>query len=515
MKKYLAIFLFVTVFFLGRLMAAIYGGAEEEIFFNTDRTQTSSSLDSDIRLRSMGGLNVAVEDESNKIGIFKTLGSPAGLPLDYETPKAELSIFFEKGSLDDNTTHDDSFTGETYETQQTQFDGMGVVPFETPQAGKGAFAVAFSATPGEKDYSQEWLDSTIADSYEDEPKQRAFFAGYGHQWGKFLGGISYTTADEDEEDIEFFVGSTQNRAVDETKTKAVKPSLGYIFQPDQNQKLIVTFYPRILNYENTVKAIAPSLPLDVEAVTDGDGVYYVGGLTYSFLEIFKGTLFVQKGELDGDITTTTSGSVTKEDWELDHTSFGLRGILRPETWPVSFGLSYKRAQDDGDLFNSSNVKTSGAESTESILKLGVTGHFPEEKGLAGLEVHVIDEEDEDTVLTTDPSSNEERKGYQFSLGGEYRVLDPLWVRGGYRIRNVSEDPKGDASELDTTTNEINLGLEYEFEDLGSVSLAYAYTQIENDGNQSATEALQKDEEEFKGHSLMLVGKYRFGKRQED
>ena len=57
-----------------------YDGAAGRVFLSRTPVATQSALDSDIRLRSMGGVGLAVEDESNTLGVYKYLGFAAGAP---------------------------------------------------------------------------------------------------------------------------------------------------------------------------------------------------------------------------------------------------------------------------------------------------------------------------------------------------------------------------------------------------------------------------------------------------
>ena len=120
----------------------------------------------------------------------------------------------------------------------------------------------------------------------------------------------------------------------------------------------------------------------------------------------------------------------------------------------------------------------------SVLKV----HFPNDRGLVGVEYRFIKSEDDDNLAPTDPDGNETNDGSQISIGGEYRVLDRLWVRAGLRLRSIEEDPEGgDAPGLDIDTTEFSLGVEYGIGESASVALIYTNTSIESDGNNHPTD----------------------------
>jgi len=228
--------------------------------------------------------------------------------------------------------------------------------------------------------------------------------------------------------------------------------------------------------------------------------------------IVKAALFLNTGKLDGNTKSIVNTTVTNLDAETQQTNVNVRASYNPPNIPVSFGFEFTSEVEEGEV-TSAGVKVVDDEDTSTDFGIGVAGHFPNGKGLVAIEYHILSEESEDKMDPTDPDENVENKGFQFSLGGEYKVIENLWVRAGLRIKNIGEDPAGsNAQELDIKTTEFNLGSEYEFGESGSVALVYTNTSIKSDGFDSTVNAaFDVDEQEYKGNSIEVIGKFKFGR----
>ena len=505
LKKYLGVMALACAT-TSTLVAQSYNFIGSEIYITRSPFVTQQSIDSDIRLRSMGRLNLPIQDESNDIGLFKYAGSPAGLPLDYTNGKFEFTYFHEGGERSDNSTFDTPFQGKVVDIKERGIGGMTAFHKEFETAGEGAFVFSYSYDDVTGEYTQDYENFIGALSIEDEPSNEIFFTGYGHRLNNFIFGLGYAnqTLTAIAQLFRFSIGNIG--ILLETKISSLEPSVGYIFTPAEGHELTAFVGPVITSQEQTLNVTSSS-----KTITDTDGVLFAGGLQYAHQEIFKAAISIETGKLDGDgsIRPVATRVTDVGKAEIKKTDFKLRGLLTPETIPFSFGAEFRTIVVETDQMNSVNTLTTDEDNTDSIFGLGTAWHFPEEKGLIGVEYQIIKDEDKNNL---DPTENEDNDGFQLSLGGEYNVLRPLWFRAGVRLKRIGEDPAGSPPELDVKTTEINFGLEYHKSENTSFVLNYANTTVTSDSNQDPTSStLDADEEELKDNSIQLLARYHFGR----
>jgi len=476
-----------------------YDGAGDRVFLSRSPVATQQSLDSDIRLRGMGGLNLAVKDESNELGVFKYGGSPAGLPADYTRGKAELGFYLEQGTVEDESAIANPLKGDVYDSDVTAFQGMVAYPFETGDWGRGAGVVSFVTDDGEADYTSGGaLNYFGATTAKNKPGLNTFDIGYGHSFNNFIAGISINVLGLDPLKLETSAGNVTF----EQDSSDVTLSFGYVFDIADEQQLTIVAGPNIRNVELMIEETAAGEKSD----HDLDGVKIDAGVHYQRGEEIKAGLFLRTGEVSGDIIFTEPGKVTTFNADADEFSLNARVYYNPMAIPLSFGAEYA-IETDSSKIDIAGTSISDTDESTTEFGIGAAWHIGEDKGLVGLEVKVFTDEDEDNIDTTDPDENETRDGTEIILGGEWNVMDPLSVRLGLRLRAYEEEPKG-AKASDVSETEISLGGEYRFEDRASVSAVIANTTIDSDSVNNAVLG-DADDLSFSGISFQLLGKIYF------
>lgn len=476
MKNQTVILTTVLVLASGRTWAQDYGLAAENVFFMRSPSITQQSIDSDYRLRAMGHLNLPVADESNTLGVFKYGGAAAGLPLDYPQSKLELSLYGEGGTLKDEGTEDDAFTGDLFDSSEGAFGAMTSLRIGS----NGAFAASLNNDV----YEAEFPDGTT-----NEPGGNAFFAGYGQRLGNLLLGISADGGTVTSVDI----SGVQKL---ETEVRTFAPSVGYVFTPAQDHNLILAFTPEFREIETTndVTFLTSTEKLDLDGTRFSEAIHYMVG------QRFAAALVLSQSKDEGDYVLNNGAS---EDTELKGGSMNLRTYYRAQSVPLSFGFSIESTQIDTVISGANR----DSEVSSSRVGFGMAYHFRDERGLIGFELAGISEEDTDNLDTTDPDSNEERNGSEFSLGAEYRLVEKLWGRAGIHTELLGEDPVGSAPELETQSAQLTLGLEFLFSPQGSVAFTLASTGISSDGLSGGTPV---DKQEFGAGSFEVATKFKFG-----
>jgi hypothetical protein len=180
-----------------------FASASSEATLTRSPFTQQQTLDSDIRLRGMGFLTLPIDDNSNRLGVFKYGGLFAGLPADYRGQrKAELSFWHEAGAAKDKTTGMDLF-----DATENAWGGVGAYQFGAGASGDGAVAGGFQALTAKQD-----IPSTGADN---EPSLTSGQLGYGHRFGPWIVGLGYrfTTSEPfDQTSTPAFVESAWNSA---------------------------------------------------------------------------------------------------------------------------------------------------------------------------------------------------------------------------------------------------------------------------------------------------------------
>lgn len=455
----------------------------DQLNFEWAPAETQQTLDSDIRLRGMGFLNLPIEDESNLIGAYKLGGFAAGIPLDYGRGKIELGSYFDWATIDDNSRQVDNFTGEKAESDTTGASLMGYAPFRAFGTGGLIFSKQWSWNEFRFNDNATAFNPNLADS-----SIRDFNLGYGHHFPcGFTGGLNISHKLDRVEDE---VGNSKDDL--RTYTREFSPSFGYVWRLRNEQRLTWVGGPRFIRMEDE-----NSLG-NVE--DDIDGVKWGTGLIYQRGGAMRIGGFVESGTLDGE--RRLNGANVGEQ-ELDRMKFLLRGYYRTPGAPYSFGALYQTTDRTLTDKNLAGVTTSERETDRTTFGVGSAYHF-REKGLVGLEYRFLDADITNNVFPATPALNREEKGNQLSLGGEYYLSDPLTLRAGLLHQKITSDPVGTPPEADLNTWQLSAGVTYKIRDW-EISGATWYTTQEQDEVASL-----QDDQELKSTGLQLLGVYRWG-----
>ncbi|MBU2528120.1 porin [bacterium] len=412
------------------------------------------AIDSDIRLQQMGGLSLAVEDESNLIGLDKFGGNPAGMVLDYEKSKIEFD-FRNMGAGEISLL---APTRKTY----VEFEGSFTPLLGIYRGGDNAVGAVGGVLNLGITYPQSPENKTNLDL-------NVFGVGYSHQIeGLVIGGSvmssNYVTKGED----------TSAGSASEEKTAALILGIGcgYII-PVEDNELTLGLTLSIPREDNTVED-------KINGVTQSgkydDSLSGVGlGLQGIFKIADKGRigLSLSQDSISGDKKTDSikAGAVEKNE-----TNIALRALYKLEE-NINMGFVYSHGAEDSIEKNLAETKISDDSDTSSDIGVGISYSLREDKGLVGVEYHSLTGAEKDKL---DSSNDVDIKGTKISLGGEYNVDKQLSLRAGYRIRSSKETETG-ITGVEATMNDITLGAGYKLD-----NLRFDFMLIISDGEDDST-----------------------------
>jgi len=480
-----------------------YDGAEEEIFLSRSPSFTQQTLDSDIRLRSMGHLTIPIDDESNLTGIFKYGQHASGLPLDYEQGKVEVSYYYESGLLKDLDTKDSSFLGSKFESKQGVLTGMEVFVSTQPN-GKAAFGVGYARDDNDAVYSSGLEDAQGIISLENNPGLSGLSMHFGQQIGKTIFGVSYRFQETDLVDRVSIATAPSFLSIHtrlRQKDMEIFPSVGMLLSGPGLNEFSFSMGPRFKKRE-----IDNDFSSFLKIKNELEGTIFDAGFIYRYGEEVEAGFFASSGNMEGDQDISTSFTASQGKSKLNQTQYNFNSYYKPEASQVSFGLLYEWIIEKSRDHDSTGTLTEHVEQINSSFGLGLARSFSNEKGLLGFEYRFLETELKDELDLLDPDTNELSDGYQLSFGGEFRLIDRVILRAGVFRKNISEDPAGIDPELETRTREFDMGAEYQVNNVASVALAYAHTKITSD-----TVGTALDAHEFSADSLNLLLKYRMGR----
>src|SRR5258706_6153364 len=354
MKK--IVFLLTGSLSLFTIQSVVFADAHQDIFLSRTPSLTQQSLDSNIRIQSMGGLNLPIEDESNSIGIFKYIGSPAGLATDYKSGKAELSYTYEGGTFKDKGTIGTPFEGTVSDAKQNILGEMAVGHHEFGEGNDASFALHGAQDLDKETFKRSYLDSIGDDSLTDKPKLSNFFAGYGHHYQNWIMGVSYLSSDIKSRDITETAGGTTNKDSQKEKVTEVTPAIGYMFPLTSETSLAVALGPKFRKDE--FKSEDTTGPTTTDADLNGTSIN--GGFVLSYVDQLKFAFGIENGKTNGD-DKITSGSNTTLKEKINEYLYKSRVFWHPKDVPVTFGVEY--------LNGSLRVKTdlSGTQTSDNEL----------------------------------------------------------------------------------------------------------------------------------------------------
>ncbi len=162
---------------------------------------------------------------------------------------------------------------------------------------------------------------------------------------------------------------------------------------------------------------------------------------------------------------------------------------------VNAGFTYSQSIEDSIEKNLAKVKTMDDSNTSSDIGMGLSCSLPENKGLVGIDYHLLSGKEKDKL---DSSNNVDIEGTMISLGGEYNVDEQLSFRAGYRIRSSKETGTGFPG-VEATMNDITLGAGYKLD-----NLSFNLMLIISDGEDDSS-----DKEEASIRNIGLMVKYNF------
>lgn len=491
------------------LNAQDYAGAFGEIFFKRSPSFSQQTFDSDIRLRSMAGLSLPIEDEANTVGLFKYIGSSAGLPLDYQDGKLEAQYAFESGTLQDTSRTAENYVGDINDDIQSVFSGLLAYNRDVCESCEDTFIVYGSQDRDDADYTRNYLNAQAYDGQTNSPRYGTVAAGYGHRQGNFLAGILASHASLTSLDMQLTDTGVSYFYLNQRKATRFAPNIGYRFHPGANQELIIAGGPEFNRRTVLSKYNDPSY-ISQELNVDG----FTGrlGALYTLNNSLRAALSYDGGKLSGDGYQTIA-TTDKGDADIKTANLKSRVFFRQPGSFFSLGAKWERAAETIKRTAGNGVVDTDAETTASELGVGAALYLDHDDGLIGFEYTRINQEDKDGVTPYSPDTNEKRKGFQTSLGAQYRATDRLWLRGGIKRRTVGEDPIGNAPKIDTKTNEMSLGVEFRANKRTSFTVAYTHIEAKSGSALfplTSTVDFAMDANEYKGDLFEVLLTQRFG-----
>ncbi len=457
----------------------------DQVGFSWAPSGTQQTVDSDVRLRGMGFLDLPVEDESNTVGIYKFGGFAAGIPLDYKLGKVELGYYADWGKVDDNSRQVDFYTGSKADSDTSGINLMGHVPLSTGRFGNGGLVFSKQWGWNNFDYNN---GATFSNPNETEASVRDFNLGYGHKFPcGFLGGLNFAHKLDREKDA---IGTSSND--EKTYTIEFSPSIAYTWRLKDDQELTAVGGPRFIQMEDD----------NSQGITESDidGIKWGTGVLYQRLRTLRIAGFIETGELSGDRTLNGAGV---GDQDLERTKYTIRGYYRIPEKPFSFGALYENVDRTLTDKNNAGATVSETQTERSTLGFGTAYHF-NAKGLVGLEYRFLGAERKNNTFPSSAALNRDEDGSQFSLGGEYSLSAPLKLRAGYLYQNITSDPVGTTPEADLNLSRFSVGASYSMNDW-EISTALWYATQKQD-----EVAFIQDEWEIQSTGIQLLGKYYWG-----
>lgn len=461
------------------------------------------SQDRGTKLRSMRldalQLDLAIEDETNFIGLDKWGDNRAGIIKDEKT-RAVVA-----GNVYSSETEQ---SASKTDADESAYGVYGVWVGET-QAVEGDF-LFFS---GEDDQNvSAGNEKTTGDT-------NMYNVGYSYSFGNLLLGARVTSMPTDLE-IKDKSSSINPMKADPTET-LYGIGVGYIIPLNENASVTIGANFDLAQVKGDMTGqISGDLDEDgIDEVIDIKKGLGVDGNAYGLQGIFAFNDIVRLGlryssvSMDDEVTQAVSGVLSsygpfdltsKDKKEQEESEFGIRLLSKFPDYPLNVGLEYfssiEEETETGTSGATSGRKT-GYEKTEMAdTGIGVAYKFLEEKLIAGLEFHTtsleewegLDADDDDIIDTT---SKVETDGTRYSLGIEYLFLENLAGRISYGIGKDTQKQSGQ-TDIKTDENILGLGIGYTWVDKGKVDLYYF--------NESTEDDQKPFKEETSGNSFGLL-----------